>query len=225
MEQRKTMEEDFRDKLNAREMTPSPAAWDRLDAMLSVAEEKKSRRGYGWLYVAASILGFLTIGGVFLSQSEEVVDQGREVVFEESIVAPQPEPEAVVAPDEPGAIASAEKPNSKAKTSQKKSIINQNPINQPIINQNPVEAVNEIQKPQLIASANQNATERPSVQVDADALLAEAQSALAHPKTSVKVNAKSLLSEVDRDVNLSFREKVRRRAGEVATAVLNRNIE
>ena len=36
-------EKDFREKLNQREIEPSNKAWDRLDAMLSVAEEKKPK--------------------------------------------------------------------------------------------------------------------------------------------------------------------------------------
>ena len=40
-------EKDFREKLNQREIEPSNNAWDRLDAMLSVAEEKKPKKSTG----------------------------------------------------------------------------------------------------------------------------------------------------------------------------------
>ena len=37
------IEKQFREKLSSREIQPSAQAWDRLDAMLSVAEEKKNK--------------------------------------------------------------------------------------------------------------------------------------------------------------------------------------
>lgn len=40
MEQNK-LETQIKEKLNSREIQPSEMAWDRLDAMLSVSEEKK----------------------------------------------------------------------------------------------------------------------------------------------------------------------------------------
>jgi hypothetical protein len=37
------LENQIKEKLNSREIQPSAQAWDRLDAMLSVAEEKKKQ--------------------------------------------------------------------------------------------------------------------------------------------------------------------------------------
>jgi len=228
-------ERDFRDKLNQREIMPSAHAWDRLDAMLTVAEEKKSKRGYGWLYIAASILGFLTIGAAFLSQTEPVIDQGRKnVVFENQTDKPQDRSNEAITPaaSDSGAIASSENPT-KINTNQNhnnQSTINNQSQNQstPIINQNPVEAVNPVPDNQkLVASTNpiiNQKTDHPA-SVKVDELLAAAQSTNQNPKTSVRVNAKNLLSEVDKDVNLTFREKMLRRASEVASTVANRNIE
>jgi hypothetical protein len=235
MEQHNKTEQDFSDKLNQREIMPSAQAWDRLDAMLTVAEQKKSKRGYGWLYIAASIFGFLLIGTVFLSQTEPVVDQGRDqVVFEnqtrESITNPQEETIPTIS--DSGVIASTENQNIKAKSNNNRlQSSNQNQQNQQsIINQktiSPIEAVNPVPDNQkLIASTNPiipQKTDQPSIKVDE--LLAAAQSTNANPKTSVKVNAKSLLSEVDQQVNLTFREKMLRRASEVAEVVANRNVE
>jgi len=61
MEQHK-LENEFKNKLNQREIKPSENSWDRLDAMLAVAEVKKPTRGYGWIYIAASIIGFAFLG-------------------------------------------------------------------------------------------------------------------------------------------------------------------
>ncbi len=38
------LETQIKEKLNSREIQPTEMAWDRLDAMLSVAEEKKTKR-------------------------------------------------------------------------------------------------------------------------------------------------------------------------------------
>lgn len=250
-----TTERNFRDKLNEREIMPSANAWDRLDAMLTVAEEKKSRRGYGWLYIAASISGFLLIGTVFLSQTEQVIDQGRqnEVVFDEQVQSAAAAEETFPSGSDAGAMAATEnptkattnsrydhRPSQHGELAQRSKSINNNQSTTTIINQNSVEAVNQVPDHQkLIASANQpeaqptrstrsekiihQKTDQLSVKVDE--LLAAAQSGNAHPKTSVKVNSKSLLSEVDQQVNLTFREKMLRRASEVAETVANRNNE
>ena len=66
------LENQFREKLNPREISPSEAAWDRLDAMLSVAE--KPKRKFTWLYIAASFIGFLLISTVFFNQKENTID-------------------------------------------------------------------------------------------------------------------------------------------------------
>ena len=65
------IENQFRDKLNQRTIEPSDKAWDRLDAMLSVAEKKKPKRG--WLWMAASLAMLLTVGSFFFRNNTENV--------------------------------------------------------------------------------------------------------------------------------------------------------
>jgi len=65
------IENQFRDKLNQRTIEPSDKAWDRLDAMLSVSEKKKPKRG--WLWVAASLVMLLTVGSFFFRNNTENV--------------------------------------------------------------------------------------------------------------------------------------------------------
>ena len=64
------IDNQIREKLNAREIQPSAQAWDRLDAMLTVSEEKKPKKGYGWFFVAASTILFFGLG-FFLFNSNE----------------------------------------------------------------------------------------------------------------------------------------------------------
>ena len=75
------LENQFAEKLNVREIKPSPMAWDRLDAMLTVVE--KPKRNFNWLYIAASFLGFILIATVFFNQIANVIDvEKKEVVLE-----------------------------------------------------------------------------------------------------------------------------------------------
>ncbi len=74
------IETQIKEKLDAREIQPSAQAWDRLDAMLSVAEEKKTRRPLGWLYIAAGILVFVTLGLFFFTQNSTTVKPEINVV-------------------------------------------------------------------------------------------------------------------------------------------------
>lgn len=68
------LEQEFKSKLQDRTIQPSNAAWDRLDAMLSVAEneskpdtneKKKPQRLL--LYIAASFVAFLLVGVLLLN--------------------------------------------------------------------------------------------------------------------------------------------------------------
>ncbi len=79
------LENQIREKLNSREIQPSAQAWDRLDAMLSVSEEKKTRRSFGWLYIAASVLVLVTLGTFFFSQKSTEINQNTVVGTEVKI--------------------------------------------------------------------------------------------------------------------------------------------
>ncbi len=67
------IDNQIREKLNAREIQPPAQAWDRLDAMLTVSEEKKPKKGYGWFFVAASTILFFGLG-FFLFNSNETTE-------------------------------------------------------------------------------------------------------------------------------------------------------
>ena len=65
-------DKDIQQKFNSRKIEPSAQAWDRLDAMLTVAEEKKQPKTYFWLKIAASFLIFSGIGYVFFQQNQKL---------------------------------------------------------------------------------------------------------------------------------------------------------
>jgi hypothetical protein len=81
------LETQIKEKLNSREIQPSKMSWDRLDAMLSVAEEKKTKRypflSFQFIGIAASILVFLSVGLFFINQKEEVSGTDNQIVTKE----------------------------------------------------------------------------------------------------------------------------------------------
>ena len=85
MEQNK-LDTQFKEKLNSREIKPTDMAWDRLDAMLSVAENKKPKRKFTWLYIAASFIGFILISTVFFNQKENTIDIKKNTVVIENTI-------------------------------------------------------------------------------------------------------------------------------------------
>jgi len=239
---RNKMEKDFSEKLNQRQITPSANAWDRLDAMLTVAEEKekKPKRNFGWLYIAASIAGFLLIGTIYLSSTEELIDSRRDnVVFDNKGQKPSEKPSKpsgqISNPTDSSAIAETQMPIVKDSNSgHPKSVkqiqnirkTNESQLAQNNINQNN----NQINQNQPIVNQKTNNTSNVVLanSGDADELLAMAQkSNLETSKASVKVNAKNLLSQVDGELDQTFREKVINSVGKnyrnAKVALANRN--
>ncbi|AWA28856.1 hypothetical protein HYN48_01430 [Flavobacterium magnum] len=238
------LEDDFRQKLNQREITPSANAWDRLDAMLTVAE--KPKRNYGWLYIAASVLGFLFIGIAFFSQTEEMTDVSKDdpVTIQQNdvvndtlknthtdnignkqiiteTVAETANRDHAPGKDQPPGI-----------NHQK----NQSSIKNPITNEalpvieNQTQLAERQNHPQPAINQTPSETKK-GIEVNVDELLASVTKArkpsAADP--AVTVNANSLLSQVDGEITLTFRERVIRSANKnyqnVKVALANRNKE
>jgi hypothetical protein len=239
MEQNK-MEKDFRNKLNLREIEPRANAWDRLDAMLTVAEEKKPKRNYGWMYIAAGILGFLFVGTIFFSQIEEMIDVRRNYVVLETNQKPSEntinKAEEIVPATTSETIVAVTEPKIKIKPNHQNQFNTINPINTaPEANKNQELIANNDKGESIItratgeqAAGNQK-TEQQITPAKVDELLANVTPTPKAGSKTIKVNSKSLLSQVDGEINLTFREKIIRKVGknyqEVADAVSNRNAQ
>jgi len=234
MEPNNNIDNQFREKLNSREIKPSENAWDRLDAMLAVADssnngqaKQKTKRNFGWMYVAASLLGFIMIATVFLSQTEELVDVEKAPIVNETVAVPSEEEivkEEPITPKTEQTIAKAEHKSNK----DQRAIINQETISQ---EQNVASHQNEI-----VEKNAQLLTEAPQLKsnyADVDELLAAVKKnkrdKLFQDKATVKVNSNDLLSQVDGELELSFRQKVIKSVSknyqEVKVALSTRNQE
>lgn len=241
------LENQIKEKLNSREIQPSAQAWDRLDAMLTVAEEKKTKRSffsYKFIGIAASVLVFVTLGMFFFTQKEVEKQSDRNVVTKEvekdtindtntKNVFPNPVKEQIN-----DVVVSSEKPKiniQQPRTNNKKSIINQKTtaINQFVENQSQV-VVNQNQvQPQKDGEIAIKEKENLKTEIKSDEQLFKSLDKVAlnatTKKSTLKVDAKSLLNQVDGELDLTFREKVinsiNKNYKNVKVAVSNRNKE
>jgi len=243
------IENQIREKLNSREIQPSELAWDRLDAMLSVAEEKKTKRfpflSFQFIGIAASILVFLSVGLFFINQKEEIPGNTDQIVVKESKNGTKENDSIITKQNFTNEIANQQEEqvavttDNKPQTINKKSSESFNQNNQktgvnPIINK---EKEIEYQVAEVIAQKNmpriisQEKIEMPKkVAVNVDDLLASVdKTSKNEANAKVKVNANSLLSQVDGELEQTFRQKVINRIGknyqEVKVALANRNQE
>lgn len=247
--ERNKMEKEFSEKLNEREIQPSAAAWDRLDAMLTVAEQKKSKRSFTWLYIAASFLGFILIGTIFFRQDNKSIPNNNNVVAKESAAATSKHNatviDTVISKQPQQQVAESAQPqqqkvvSAKSNPIQKATIVNTIPQYQKqlaensVINQNQNQNQSQRERNAAAITNQQRDTPNPVVQSDnkAENLLAIVKlKTEAAPKPAVKVSAKSLLAEVDGSTSeLSLRQKFIRTVGKnyqsVKVAVANRNVE
>jgi len=220
------IEQDFKQKLEQRRIQPSEMAWDRLDAMLSVAENKKPKKNKTWMYMAASLLVFLLVGALFLKQEKQgnglennqngvvTTDSQPEnvtqpVINTTTVVAPEVQQEVVVTEKKQKLIKT---PASKAAVIKEEKIIKVVPVQQQI-------AVTDAKEPQNIIQDK-----------DAETLLASVSDNTAPKKRStVKVDPNSLLSSVEGELTESYRSKtfqgVVKSFNTVKVAVANRNHE
>ena len=244
-------ENQIKKQLNFREIKPTEMAWDRLDTMLTVAEENKSKKGFNWMLIAACFIGVLLLGTVVYQLNSDNIVIENNVVTKEKSDDKEVETKNEINPnfiptqqDVQVAITESNIENVKSKQNSiiNQNVINQNVINQKSINQKEVENPNlnldkeiQFQNQEVIGQLNvptvntktKTSISKPSYET-ADELLASVDKARKSVKqTSVKVSASSLLSQVDGELNQDFREtrfqKFKRNFETVKVAVANRN--
>ena len=233
------LETQIKEQLNTREIQPSKLAWDRLDAMLSVTEEKKTTRSpflsFRFIGIAASVLVIVSLGLFFFNQKETVIKSENSVVVKEvnnskinnnddsninnnknSLIVNQKEVEIK---NQKSTISNQKSSKSFNQNNQKTSVNS-------IINQKQ-EAV--AQKDLPIVTPQKEVISKPSI-VNVDELLVSVKKTPeSNVKSKVKVNANSLLSQVDGELNQSFRDrvitKISKNYKEVKVALATRNQE
>lgn len=229
MEQNK-LENEFRNKLNQREITPTENSWDRLDAMLTIAEGKKPTRSYTWIYAAASIIGVAFLGTFFLNQSNQnPTIQSNKIVIENNRQVEPMQKDSSIAPSiskSENAVVISEVKKVKGNSRDTNSII-KNQVAQNSSSDNLIPIVEKIEtKKEIVQLASSNTSD-----ISVDKMLAEVQtiSKEGNSKSKIKVNPNTLLTQVDGELELSFREKVINKVNKnyqtVKVALANRNIQ
>lgn len=226
------IETQIQSEFQNRTIQPSAAAWDRLDAMLTVAE--KPKKSFAWLQVAAGFAGFVLLAIALFYQSKPLLDQqnNQTVVTIDTMSSSKKTEINVLNNNEKKAIKTAETiiANSDSKQNllknktiaEKKIIIQKTPINK----EQPIVTNNQIIPKTIDQSALENNNSKMNKQVaqiqlqqpkyiNPAALLADIENKSTIQKTEVilpnqtyKINAKALLSQVDGELETSFRERV-----------------
>jgi hypothetical protein len=222
------IDNQIREKLNSREIQPSAQAWDRLDAMLAVSEEKKSKKGYGWFFVAASTMLFFGLG-FFLFNSNETTEINNST----PIVTTINEEIDTVETNKIDEIS----------VENVKSVLVQNEVNFSKTQKNKKsKETNELIKPEndleeKITPNSQLQTPNSYKYVSPENLLAEVQTGekviisdkKVSPKAKMKVDANSLLTTVEKELDENHREttleKLSRKFQDAKSALANRNYE
>ena len=220
------IDNQIKEKLNGREIQPSAPAWDRLDAMLSVAETQKPKRNFTWLYIAASFLLFFGLGFFLLNTNENVVIENTIPVVTNEVTNEKMEENQL--PKEIKFNSNKEtvlvennklknesiKINDENQVDSKNQVIAVNPS--PIIQHPTFNNYKYLSPEELLAQI-----EQPS-KVDTNKIKI-------NPATKIKVDANELLTKVEQEVYQKHKEstidKLRRNFNEVKSAVANRNYE
>ena len=221
------IDNQIREKLNAREIQPSAQAWDRLDAMLAVSEEKKSKKGYGWFFVAASTILFFGLG-FFLFNSNETIEINNSTpivttINEEIDSAETTKINQISVKEEQPVLVQNEMNFSKTQTNKKS------------------EEANKLTKEENLTKDNSSSIiHHPSPNsykyVLPENLLAEVQTGekvlkteKISPKVKMKVDANSLLTTVEKELDENYKEttfdKLNRKFKDAKSALANRNYE
>ncbi|MCZ8332042.1 MAG: hypothetical protein O9282_12085 [Flavobacterium sp.] len=226
------LENQIREKLNSREIQPSAQAWDRLDAMLTVGEEKKTKRSFfsfKYIGIAASVLVFVTLGLFYFNQKNTTIESQNTVVETERKETPNSNiqtPNLESRQIEEVAVSVKKEDYSQQTTDNRQPITNNNEVS--IITQNQEEA---IVNQEIVSPKQEEKIIKKTSMVDVDELLASVEKDRKKEtkvsKSSINIDAKSLLSEVDTELDMTFRQRVLNTVNKnyksVKEAVVNRN--
>jgi hypothetical protein len=222
------LDNQIREKLNAREIQPSAQAWDRLDAMLTVSEEKKPKKGYGWFFVAASTILFFGLGFfIFNKNKTQEIENSNPIVttinLEIDSVSTN-EIEDISGENAKPVLVLNEMNNSKAtrniKSVETKKLIKEENILEEKITPNPqlpkLNTDNNLSTEKLLAEVQFDKKEIPSDKKN-------------KTNSKIKIDAASLLSTVEKELDENYREttldKLSKKFKDAKSAIVNRNYE
>lgn len=242
---RQGFEDQIKDKLAKREITPSAGSWEKLSGQLN-SEEKKQSPIFWWIGIAATVLGAILIAGMVYNSNpatatpglveapvEVEIEDKREPIIEEAIAAE----ENIVPASPKKVVPSTPKKETKQvkKLPEKILIAEVKKENLPVSNENvnaPTDEKISRKLEEIIAevSLKDGGAGNPTNN-EIDALLYKAASEISFERRNIHstgtVDAGDLLFAVEMELEESFREKVfdilKESYLKARTAVANRN--
>lgn len=225
---------NIQEKFNFRTIEPSETAWNKLDAMLTLAEEKKQPKIFFWLSIAATFILFTGVGYVFFQQNEKtkLMPSTEEIVTsktnsetethkqstEESSVSYENE----LANNATISTTSESKKSTTIYTAQKENT--KLDVYETALLKQEVITANEIKKEGI----KQEIKETTFNYTTPETLLAEVQgekkpSNTVSFKSSLRVNPNELLQAVESELDKTFKEKTITKLKQAKSAFVNRN--
>ena len=231
-------DKNIQQKFNSRKIEPSAQAWDRLDAMLTVAEEKKQPKNYFWLKIAASFFLFTGVGYVFFQQNQksEILQPTNEVVTTKETPTNEVENhennEIIISPDAQNELA-VSTPKTTHSTIKKVTKPNDNSKYKSKLEsyQAVTEKLNELVAIKENKTTQQEQTNQKTTYnyVNPETLLAEVQGNKKPNgntntyKSTLKVNPNELLNSVESELDKSLKDKTLAKFKQAKSAFVNRN--
>lgn len=226
---------NIQEKFNFRTIEPSETAWNKLDAMLTLAEEKKQPKIFFWLSIAATFILFTGVGYVFFQQNEKtkLMPSTEEIVTSktnsETETHKQNTEESNVSSE--NELANNATISTTSKTKKSTTILptqNENSklevYEMALLKQEEVITANEIKKEGIKQEIKEPTYNYPT----AETLLAEVQgekkpSNTVSFKSSLRVNPNELLQAVESELDQTFKEKTITKLKQAKSVFVNRN--
>jgi len=241
-------EKDFSEKLNKRKIEPKTGSWEELSLRLN-SEEKSKKPIFWWIGIAATLVGGILIFSMLfnepISETPAIVNAPAEEILKEKIESQQisfekPASQEMTEPEKASVksvenIFSEKEPVANSKLASmgntQKSSKTENDQTQKdpdLMKDTKISGIPE----EVIAEASSKENETGEItDAEVDTLLAEASKQISRDRSaksvSEKLDAKSLLLDVELELEQSIREKVfdvlKEGYFKAKTAVVNRN--
>src|SRR5690606_5702589 len=227
------LEKQFREKLQNRTIEPSDKAWDRLDAMLSVAEKKKKpiRK---WWFVAASLLILFSVGKFLFKAEKFSPTIHNEVVIDKPIVETESENQSIVTIETPIEI-TPKNIEEKVVATKKATVRNSATSEKTTPNSTEVafqeEVVNLTEQNTSVKTTTRKYISAQSLltQVESEKKIIEQKIESKKFESKIQIDANTLLSETETEMDESFKTRALNeflnQYQTIKTAVSNRNKE
>jgi hypothetical protein len=226
---------NIQEKFNFRTIEPTETTWNKLDAMLTLAEEKKQPKIFFWLSIAATFLLFTGVGYVFFPQNEKtkLMPSTEEIVTSkinsETETHQQSTKENSVSFE--NELANNPTTNTSSETKKSTTIHTAQNVDSKLeiyetalLKQQKVITINEVKK----ESPKQEIKEPTYNYTTPETLLAEVQgqkkpSNTVSFKSTLRVNPNDLLQAVESELDQTFKEKTITKLKQAKSAFVNRN--